>query len=1104
MSKITDFFNPVGPEVQAILDLKASKASPTFTGTVSGVTKAMVGLGSADNTSDANKPVSTAQQTELNLKANSASPTFTGTVSGISKAMVGLGAADNTSDANKPVSTAQQTALNLKANLASPNFTGTVGGITKTMVGLDNVDNTSDANKPVSTAQQTALNLKANLASPTFTGTVGGITKTMVGLGSVDNTSDLNKPLSYAEQLSQATMSKVDFDALAEKRIRDSAGSGFAEWGKTYAPQTYPIVNEGIWERRTNPNKIILGSEGSNVNIQGVSRTGHPTAAVNGAQHNLSLINSADEINLNQVVFPPAPDGTKTYDSATGVVTEHGTSNEAFGGAHLNHDFRLGDNGDWTVVSADFTIGVGYAEVPAVAATTSYLAQTNITIGVEYDVTIYVESLTGVPQLRKTQGSTGITLTLGLNTIRVTAIEDKLYIRVGVGSAVKVTQFAAMPATESVITSRQDFIFLESYHESMATNDWFNPLGNSQYGVSTWDGITLVNNFLAQGYSAFGEWDTATLGYGKRWSLMTHSEKLLAVQEPKNNMYYDPEVGGYVQVKYRIRVIEGRGDEWLNIDTQAANFLRYGKDKVIIRGTSTSSNDMATGSTSSYHGNHTNTSTWSSGMFTCSDAYSNASILPRAIPICLVQRLNQGAYHPTYNPEGCSKFWDDDGTLNAEYWYVAGAKDPTSTADCFDSSPFRTSGDVSPFTNVLFGVIGSSNGGRPTNDPYQFYDAVYAGQVQDLRTSSRSKTPEELLVEYSRKDISGETRGKEGVPFTKVDTHTYTGSNITLSSVYVADSSIYKVGDIINVVDATNTVHVSGGVVSLLGAGYVSYTNADPIPLVTGTVYNIVYSTLLTSEYDILPWQDIIGTPANIATTFPNGVVGQWIPDIRTGLNNYALSKKCIGTTTDLILSTDYGVSWSAFTNQAVDNVNNTALLNISATHVVLGTYSTKANPYELANNSKVIGELGDVFAVNDSQVVYGAALGNALLGKVLTSYANNDAVSNVKLDTVGRFIFEVLYDGNRPEHAALGLSAPNADAPTVKAFPYITQENQQYYLQWVYKELAYTPNSFVELGDDGAFNIIDGEGTVVDLNGVTVKVGQKRRVLPYFIGESE
>ena len=45
---------------------KAPIANPTFTGTVAGVTKAMVGLGNVDNTSDANKPISSATQTALN------------------------------------------------------------------------------------------------------------------------------------------------------------------------------------------------------------------------------------------------------------------------------------------------------------------------------------------------------------------------------------------------------------------------------------------------------------------------------------------------------------------------------------------------------------------------------------------------------------------------------------------------------------------------------------------------------------------------------------------------------------------------------------------------------------------------------------------------------------------------------------------------------------------------------------------------------------------------------------------------------------------------------------------------------------------------------
>jgi uncharacterized protein (TIGR02145 family) len=107
-------------------------------------------------------------------KAPVNNPTFTGTVGGITKAMVGLSDVDNTSDANKPVSSATKTALdavsaetktalNGKAPVNNPTFTGTVGGITKAMVvGLENVENTTDLSKPVSSATQTALATKVN------------------------------------------------------------------------------------------------------------------------------------------------------------------------------------------------------------------------------------------------------------------------------------------------------------------------------------------------------------------------------------------------------------------------------------------------------------------------------------------------------------------------------------------------------------------------------------------------------------------------------------------------------------------------------------------------------------------------------------------------------------------------------------------------------------------------------------------------------------------------------------------------------------------------------------------------------------------------------
>jgi len=116
------------------------------------------GVTLANNSGEAATPTVAVDTTVI---APLASPTFTGTVSGITKAMIGLGNADNTSDANKPVSTATQTALNLKAPLASPTFTGTVtvptpstatGAVTKEYV-------------------DTAIGGLATFDSPTFTGT---------------------------------------------------------------------------------------------------------------------------------------------------------------------------------------------------------------------------------------------------------------------------------------------------------------------------------------------------------------------------------------------------------------------------------------------------------------------------------------------------------------------------------------------------------------------------------------------------------------------------------------------------------------------------------------------------------------------------------------------------------------------------------------------------------------------------------------------------------------------------------------------------------------------------------------------------------------------
>jgi uncharacterized protein (TIGR02145 family) len=119
---------------------KAPINNPQFTGTVGGITKAMVGLGNVDNTSDEDKPVSSAAQTALAAIYSAAQDTLAAIYS------------------------ATQTALAAKAPKNNPEFTGQVSGIDKTMVGLSSVDNTSDEDKPVSIFTQAAIDTKVNIS----------------------------------------------------------------------------------------------------------------------------------------------------------------------------------------------------------------------------------------------------------------------------------------------------------------------------------------------------------------------------------------------------------------------------------------------------------------------------------------------------------------------------------------------------------------------------------------------------------------------------------------------------------------------------------------------------------------------------------------------------------------------------------------------------------------------------------------------------------------------------------------------------------------------------------------------------------------------------
>jgi hypothetical protein len=142
-------------EVNTSLGLKANLNNPTFTGTVSGITKNMVGLENVNNTSDANKPVSSATQTALDLKANS-SDVYTKT-----QVDTSLGLKANSADVY--TKTQVDTSLGLKANSDDV--------YTKTQVdtSLNLKANSADVNS--------SLALKANMFAYAFRFSYNGSTQ---------------------------------------------------------------------------------------------------------------------------------------------------------------------------------------------------------------------------------------------------------------------------------------------------------------------------------------------------------------------------------------------------------------------------------------------------------------------------------------------------------------------------------------------------------------------------------------------------------------------------------------------------------------------------------------------------------------------------------------------------------------------------------------------------------------------------------------------------------------------------------------------------------------------------------------------------------------
>jgi len=248
--------------IASSLSSKAPIASPTFTGTVSGVTKSMVGLDSVDNTADTAKPVSTAQATAIATAKSEAISTAAADATTKVAAEAALRAtavtaaiATASADATSKVA-AEATARNSAINTAIADVVGAAPAALDT---LKELADALTADQSTASTLATLVGTKAPIASPTFTGTVVLPVVTASGdiIPATDNTYSLGSP---SKMFKDVYVGPGSLYVNGQKVLQDESG----------AIVVSADINENLGLRTSGSGNIELDPTGTgSINVKG-------------------------------------------------------------------------------------------------------------------------------------------------------------------------------------------------------------------------------------------------------------------------------------------------------------------------------------------------------------------------------------------------------------------------------------------------------------------------------------------------------------------------------------------------------------------------------------------------------------------------------------------------------------------------------------------------------------------------------------------------------------------------------------------------------------------------------------------------------------------
>lgn len=899
------------------------------------------------------------------------------------------------------------------------------------------------------------------------------------------------------------------------------AASGFVHYGKHVADTaSFTPINEGMFtndgaEFYSQAGQLLMGELGGNK--RGSSKTDFPVTHIAGFISKLLGVTTAQGANSFAIKFPEAPNGTVVYDStgncrgsgkATLDLTKDvdpkygdvaGSVNEAvaraFEGYLPNGDFRNSTVGWVTTPSGDMTVASGEMTVTNLANNGSLRCTTHPTLpagqwlleatvkcpsGKVFWLNLYNPTDNNKPVIFT--GTGNWQKVSGVVTTTVPTKASNIYIqnRSGAIQTFTVKDYRVAPASEEVVINRVDMFGFEYFLEEISkANPFVYPYGCIQSKLTSIEGIaTKESNRPITYYSVF-DGDTTSKGKGVDFWAATDAQKRALVSNPDHNIYLLDD-GRLVQWRVRQRTIAGVGNgDWQSVNSQGAALMFFqAPSGFTIQPSAQGILDVTptwfgAGSKGAYYGiTHATPIHKDNGIF-C--AGLGGKVVPELgidghcyFHVCgVVPRLNQGAYHPSFNPLG-TKSWVQSGKgWNAQWWQMTGI---SSTRQCFDyktaSSDLTQAGANEEFS----GFIGSRDGSsRPDG---RFYDSIYAsgwGGVIDYRFSAWDMGSKDEAAKIFQKLENGTYRGKEFA--TRCDLFVRTS---TEPYFYGGKTAIWIEG-IDDFIGSRNPrdFKVNGyTVVTAATDGHGQYVYFDSKYGDISSYWKSVSNNVVVTSPTNIPVSgnfnmiDVLGSPERIMakTELANGWLGGWIPVVPNNTlvaNKFPMTRVAVDKDLRMYWS-DGDAAWQAGTYTFASSLN--ARDNSSAipsTRVALHSYTASAKLTKSANIKPILNGangVGDVYATMFNDRTRGGLLRESLINKVVSGYSQMHPHSQtVKLNKCT--LLDGYFASNpdfSPTHECIALGEPAYDDSAIKVLWSQSSNNQQANLNLSFNELIW------------------------------------------------